>query len=319
MQQKINIVTFGGGNGSALTLRALKFHADQFDISAVVSMSDSGGSSGKLRKEFNTLPAGDILRAILASSTYKYKELMKPVFYSARPKDAGKLDGHSIGNLFLILAQQYSGDFMNGVRALEQAVDAQATIYPATLEPNDIIATLEDGRTLRGEHHIDRPRKEDRSRVISLAIEPSVQAYPEACTAIERASYLIFGPGSLYCSVIASLLPDGIRESIARSQARLIYVAGDIYEQDGEFGPTTLSKFVSELEGYLPRKINTIVFNNATLTQDQKTYYETRRWGRVVCDTSALGAYQLVTEPFELDSGGLDPAAFGRILSQLCT
>src|SRR3989338_10719600 len=103
---KKKIVVIGGGNGSSLCLEALKKHANIFDISAVISMSDSGGSSGKLRKEFNTLPPGDIMRAILSLSKYDYK-ILRRIFYKPRFKNTGKLDSHNLGNLFLTLMSQH--------------------------------------------------------------------------------------------------------------------------------------------------------------------------------------------------------------------
>src|SRR3989339_860667 len=116
---KKKVVVIGGGNGSAISIVALKQNLDLFDISAVISMSDSGDSSGRLREEFNTLPPGDIMRAVLALSKYDYP-LLKQIFFRNRFSGAGKLDGHNLGNLALILGEKYDGDFMSAIRALEQ-------------------------------------------------------------------------------------------------------------------------------------------------------------------------------------------------------
>src|SRR3989338_2345279 len=151
MASKKNGVVIGGGNGSACSINALKDHRDLFDVSAVISMSDSGGSSGRLRREFNTLPMGDILRATLAMSPYDYRTLKK-VFNKSRFTDAGKLDGHNLGNMFLALGAQYSGDILHAVRALHQAVEAVGVAHPATLTPSDLCVELSNGDVVVGEH-----------------------------------------------------------------------------------------------------------------------------------------------------------------------
>lgn len=314
MSEKKNVVVFGGGNGSAMTLRALKRHRRSFDVSAIVSMSDSGGSSGRLMKEFDTLPAGDILRAVLASSPHSYKEFLKPMFHGARFEGTGKLDSHNLGNLFLVLAEQYSGNFMHAVRALEQAVGSLATAYPSTLVKNDLVAEIEGGETLHGEHAIDRPSPEQRKRIQKVWLEPHVEANPEAIEQMKKADYLIFGPGSLYCSIVASILPKGMFEAISESKAELVYIAGDIYEKEGEEGPRLLSEFIHELEQYLPRKIDMILFNGAALSANQLEYYKQRQWGRLTYDAEKLSGYHIIDTPFEKYNGGLDPEKLGNIL-----
>ena len=118
---KKKIVVIGGGNGSSICLEGLKKYANKFDISAIISMSDSGGSSGKLRKEFNTLPPGDIMRAVLSLSKFDYK-ILRQIFYKPRFTNAGKLNTHNLGNLFLTLMSQYSGNFLYALEALSQSV-----------------------------------------------------------------------------------------------------------------------------------------------------------------------------------------------------
>lgn len=313
---KKKIVIFGGGNGSAIVLRALKRHVHAFDISAVISMSDSGGSSGRLRKEFGTLPPGDIMRAVLASSTHGYKQVLKSIFYSNRFEDVGKLSGHNVGNMFLTFAQHYTGDFMLGVRALEQAVGSVATVYPATTMPNDLVVKLANGEMVKSEHQIDRPSGAYSDRIVKAWLEPAAPASEGAINAIREADYLFFGPGSFYCSIVASLLPTGIREAIAESSAKLVYIAGDKYEREGEHGPTVLSEFVLELEQYLPRKVDVVIMNTTELSVTQMKKYEERKWGVIMLDKEALREYEIVDKSFEKDSGGLDPEKLGSIFCE---
>src|SRR3990167_11517090 len=150
---KKKIVVIGGGNGSAVCLEGLKNYTNIFDISAVISISDSGGSSGKLRKEFNTLPPGDIMRAVLSLSKYDYQTLRR-IFYQPRFQGLDKLDGHNLGNLFLTLAGQYSGSFLRALEALSQSVEAQGRVYPVTLESSHLAAELQNGDIIRTEEFI---------------------------------------------------------------------------------------------------------------------------------------------------------------------
>ncbi|MFH1789563.1 MAG: uridine diphosphate-N-acetylglucosamine-binding protein YvcK [bacterium] len=314
---KIKAVIIGGGNGSAITTRALKQNLDLFDISTVVSMSDSGGSSGRLRDEFKTLPPGDILRAILAqSSICEYKKL-KTIFNKNRFDDAGKLTGHNLGNLFLILSEQFAGDYMHAVRALEQSVQAVGHVYPVTLDETNLIVELENGKIIRTEAQIDRPNYDKRIKIKNARLEPLGKIYEEANHAIKQADYIFLGPGSLYCSIIAALLPAGVKEAIDESKAKLIYVAGNAYEVDGETGPTDLSGFVSQLEKYLPRKLNAIVFNNAKFDKTQSEKYKKKKWDIIGFDEKNLLHYNIIKGDYEREDGGLCKIKLGKILKKV--
>ena len=224
--KKIKAVVMGGGNGVAKTTRALKENLDVFEISSVVTMSDSGGSSGRLRKEFGVLPPGDILRAVLSLSIYDYK-MLKQMFRTVRFQDTGKLNNHNLGNLFLVLSEKYSGSLIDSIRALEQAVEATGHTYPVTLDETDLVVELNDGEIVKTEGVIDRPNYDRSLRIKKIWLEPSGNIYKDAKEKIEEADCILLGPGSLYCSVIASLLPNGVKEAINKSKAKLIYVAGN--------------------------------------------------------------------------------------------
>jgi len=276
---KTKIVVIGGGNGSALCLEGLKKYANKFDISAVISMSDSGGSSGKLRKEFNTLPPGDIMRAVLSLSKYDYK-MLRQIFYKPRFTNTGKLDSHNLGNLFLTLMSQYSGNFLSALEALSQSVEAQGRVYPVTLASANLVAELQNGEIIKTEEFIDNPKYNRGLKIKKVWLEPACRGYVEAQRAIESADYIILSPGSLYTSLIATLLPQGVKEAIAKNKkAKIIYVAGSAYRLDGETGPERLSDFVLQIEKYLPRKIDLVIHNNHKLTKKQKDIYKTKNWG----------------------------------------
>ncbi|MEK7131469.1 MAG: uridine diphosphate-N-acetylglucosamine-binding protein YvcK [Patescibacteria group bacterium] len=309
----VAVVVLGGGNGSALCLEGLKKYPN-FEISAVISMSDSGGSSGRLRKEFNTLPPGDIMRAILSLAKYDYK-MLRQIFYKPRFQNVGKLDSHNLGNLFLTLMSQYGGNFLFALEALSQSVEAQGKVYPVTLESSNLVAELENESIIRTEEFIDNPRYNRGLKIKKVWLEPVCQVYTEAQKAIAVADCIILSPGSLYTSLIAALLPTGIKQAIAKNiKAKIIYVAGSAYRLDGETGPEKLSEIILQLEKYLPRRIDLVIHNNHKLNKKQKEFYQTRNWGVFEFDKKNLKNTKVKSLDLEAVEGGLDPKKLGNIL-----
>jgi uncharacterized cofD-like protein len=229
---KKKVAVLGGGNGSAVCLEALKKFNNRFEIAGIISMSDSGGSSGRLRKEFSTLPPGDIMRAVLALSKYDYKSL-RQVFYKPRFAGLGKLDTHNLGNLFLVLAAQYGGSFMHGLEALAASVEVCGKVFPVTMHTVDLAAELDNGSIVRTEAFIDKPEYNRGWKIKKVWLEPDCKVYEAAAKAIRQADYIILSPGSLYTSLISTLLPAGVREAIAASKAKIYYVAGNAFRLDG--------------------------------------------------------------------------------------
>jgi len=320
---KKQVVVMGGGNGSSISLCALKEHLDLFDISAVTSMVDSGYSTGAMRKKFGMLPPGDIMRASVSMSIYPYK-ILKPIFYKNRTSTLEKLNtelkaerGPSLGNLFLLFASQYEGDFIKALRALEETVEAVGHAYPSTVEQSELVVELTNGDMIQSETKIDEPEYNRDLKIKKAWLEPEVSAYEEALKKIREADYIIFGPGDLYTSIVASLLPKGIYEAIAESKAHLTYVVGNAYHTEGETGPEKLSDFILELENYLPRKLDHIIYNNAELSLEQSAIYVQRKWSLVEQDVISSDDLRIVEGNYERTGGGLCPEKLGEIFKQL--
>ncbi len=320
---KNKVVVIGGGNGSAISLNALKLNLDIFDISAVTSMVDDGYSTGAMRRKFGILPPGDIMRASVAMSKYPYS-ILKPVFYKNRPTSLKKLNedlkakrGPSLGNLFLLFVSQYEGDFVKALRALEEAVESVGHAYPSTIEQAQLVVELTNGDIVKSEHVIDEPDYDRDLKIKRAWLEPEVSAYEEALQKIREADCIVLGPGDLYTSVIAGLLPKGIKETIDESQAHLIYTVGNAYHTNGETGPEKLSEFVSQLENYLPRKLDAVVYNSASLSDEQLATYQKRGWSLIEFDEENLADYNIVAGDYEKEEGGLDPEKLADIFREL--
>ncbi|HAZ28337.1 MAG TPA: hypothetical protein DCY48_00995 [Candidatus Magasanikbacteria bacterium] len=304
---KKNVVVIGGGNGAAISLCALKEFREEVNMSAVISMSDSGGSSGLLRKEFGALPVGDIMRAILAMSPYDHV-VLKKIFYRNRFSGAGKLDGHNIGNLFLVLSEQYGHDFDASLRALHQAVEALGVVHPVTFESSDLCVELSNGEIIINEHEIDRPTHSREHHIVRAWLQPTPSLSQGAKQAIEEADVLIFGPGSLYCSIIASLVVEGLSDAIAKNtDATLMYVVGNAYEKIGEAGPSKLCDFIKTLQSYLPRPLDRIIYNNHQLTHRELLHYEEKGWEPISYNATRCEGYPVIAGDFEKSAGGLCP------------
>lgn len=311
------VVVIGGGNSSAMTLEALKPLADKFEISAIVSVSDSGGgSTGRLIKEFKTLPPGDIMRAILSMSKYDYK-MLKQIFYRNRFFGVGKLDKHDLGNLFLVLSEKYCGDYMSAVRALEQAIEAKGHVYPATLERNDLCVQLTNGKTVKTEAKIDRPDYNRNLKIVKAWLEPKVTVYSEAKKALAAADYIILCPGSVYTSLIPVLLTGGVKEIIKKSKAKLWYTAFIAYDLVGETGPTTLSGCVQHLEKYLLRPIDLIVYNNHKSNRRQLEGYRERKWRVTKKDVENLPGRDTRGFDYEAENGGMEAEKLAEVFKKL--
>jgi uncharacterized cofD-like protein len=303
----------GGGNGGSMSIRALKRFSDSFHLTAVIGMTDSGGSSGRLRETYGVLPPGDILRAILAMSKYDY-ETFKHIFFEHRFTKAGALNDHGLGHLFIAFVEKYGGGIIDAIRALAQALDTIGPIYPVTTDSANLSVTLDDGTILTGEASIDRPDNGRNRRIVDAILDPAPTIYSRAQHAIEDAEVIIIGPGSFYTSLVATLLTDGVADAIERSQARIVFVSGNGYELNGEYGPTKLCDFVLELQKYVPTKFSAIIHNHADLTERQKAYYHQKQWGEIECDFTGIEDYNIISMNYEHVGGGSDCDKLGAIL-----
>lgn len=277
----LKIATIGGGNGQSVLLRALKHYLPQIEITSVVSVSDSGGSSGILREKFNILPMGDILRVILALSPYPYTEL-REIFYSNR-FSSGELSGHNVGNLLLTHLFQQTGDWLKAIAAFSETLKIQGRVLPVTLDLTTLCAELENGQIVKGETKIDKPDFDCRLRKKRLWLEPVSQVCEPVKEAIINADYIFLGPGDLYTSILPNLLVGGIRETLAQSKAKLIFTCCVANRVVGETCGFKASDYVSELQKYLPRPIDVIILQDSSVRPNLE-HFQAKKWEPVEID-----------------------------------
>jgi uncharacterized cofD-like protein len=266
----VRIVAIGGGTGLSTLLRELKQHVARRkeerqrlpiqDLAAVVTVTDDGGSSGRLRRDYRMLPPGDIRNCMVALS--KDEQLLSRLF-QYRFRSGRGLKGHSFGNLFLTALMHVTGDFTEAVRLSGQVLAIRGRIFPSTTELVGLEAVMEDGSIVRGETKISASRK--RIRRVRLAPR-RVHPLPEVLEAIRRADLITFGPGSLYTSIIPNLLVRGVADAVRRSRATKIYIA-NLMTQPGETLGYSVEDHIRAIYAHTsPGLFDWVVINNGPIS-----------------------------------------------------
>jgi len=266
----VRVVALGGGTGLSTMLRGLKAHLAErghrgaertiSDLTAVVTVTDDGGSSGRLRREYKVLPPGDIRNCLVALSQDEH--LLGKLFQYRFPAGRG-LGGHSFGNLFLTALTNSMGDFPKAVEVSAKVLAIRGRIFPSTAENVTLEATLEDGTVIAGETNISRSRK----RIVQVRLVPRrVRPLPEVLAALRGANLILVGPGSLYTSILPNLLVEEVTEVIAQSKATCVYIA-NLMTQPGETAHYSVADHVRAIYEHTRRNLfDLAVINRSTVS-----------------------------------------------------
>jgi uncharacterized cofD-like protein len=239
-------------------------------LTAIVTVTDDGKSSGRLRDEFAVLPPGDIRNCLAALA--REDDLLARLFRHRFPGDGG-LGGHSLGNLLILALNQISGNFLTAVEQARALLGVAARVLPSTLDRVDLAARC-GGRTVRGQVAIKAQHEPIEELILT---PPTARALPAAVEAILAADLITLGPGSLFTSVIANLLVPGIREALSRTEARKIYVCNVMTEFD-ETDSFTALDHVKALLAYAPEmRLNYAFFNSAPISAEMRRRYAAER------------------------------------------
>jgi len=260
----LKVVAIGGGTGLAALLRAVKHEAgrarDPWRLTGVVTVSDDGGSSGRLRDELGGIPPGD-LRNCLSALTREESVLSDLLNY--RFKGDGSLAGHSLGNLMLLAMADLTGDWVRAIRQLSGVLVTVGRLYPSTVVPVVLRAEDMEGRSYRGETSVNGAC----APLARLWVEPlDAEPLPEAILAILQADIILLAPGSLYTSTIASLLIGELRRAVARTGLPVIYVA-NLMTEPGETVGMDLEAHVATIQAYANLALSRVVANTTPLPE----------------------------------------------------
>jgi uncharacterized cofD-like protein len=288
------VVALGGGTGLSTLLRGLKElvirRTDErtsaehpiADLAAIVTVTDDGGSSGRLRRENRILPPGDIRNCMVALS--KDEALLGRLFQYRFHAGRG-LIGHNFGNLFLAALTHVTGDFTEAIRVSSKVLAIRGRIFPSTLSNVHLVATLENGRTVHGETRITASTVPIKKLKLSSR---GVRALPKAIEAIKQADLILLGPGSLYTSILPNLLIPEIAAAIAKSTAPRVYIA-NLMTQPGETAGYALADHLRAIQKHVPRRvIDWVVANRQAVSPDVARRYHAQGAEPVAIDISAL-------------------------------
>lgn len=260
------VVVLGGGTGLSTLLRGLK----QFpiDITAIVSVCDDGSSTGILREEFNIPAVGDIRRVIVSLS--ETEPLVQELF-NYRFHTTSDLDGHTVGNLLLTAMTEITGNLSDGIESLSKVLNLKGKVVPLTEDNVTLMAEMEDGSIVEGEHHITV----DRRNIKRVFYKEEPTPTSEAIKAILEADLIVLSTGSLFTSIIPNLICDKIVDALEKSPAKIMYVC-NMMTQPGETDGFTVTDHVSMLNQYLgQRKVDVVIANNGKIDATLAEKYET--------------------------------------------
>src|SRR3984957_8276993 len=315
----LRIVSIGGGNGLSTLLRGLKRYTrageGALDITAVVTVTDDGGSSGRLRRDFDVLPPGDIRNCMVALSE---DEALLSKLFQYRFSEGRGLKGHSFGNLFLTALTNLTGDFVQAVKVSSEVLASLGRIYPATNANVVLEAELENGSIVKGETRIGKSR----SRIRRIRLNPRrCKPLPETLAAIEDADLITFGPGSLFTSVIPNLLVEGIAPAIQRSRALKAYFVNLMW-QPGETIDFRASDHVEALHRHARMPlIDIAIVNTRPVSARQRRRYAAQNVRSVLNDIDRLAEMGLQVVATDLLASGEsvrhDPLSSADVALQL--
>jgi uncharacterized cofD-like protein len=308
------IVVIGGGTGLPVLLRGLKQYP--VDITAIVTVADDGGSSGRLREDLHIPPPGDIRNVLAALSDV---EPLVEEMFQHRFKTSNELSGHSLGNLILAAMTSITGNFVHAIQEMSKVLNVRGKVLPAANQSVILNAEMEDGTVVSGESKIPYSGK----RIKRVFLSPKlIRPLPETIQAIRQADLIIIGPGSLYTSILPNLLVPRLGDEVCRSHAKKVYIC-NLMTQAGETHGFTASDHVRAIYDHMSCAfINTILVNNEEIPQDVQLRYNEELAHPVQYDMpqlSELGLEVVHADIANLENGALrhDPKKVAKILYNL--
>lgn len=272
-QSKKRLVVMGGGTGTHTILKGLARYADLFHLSAIVTMADSGGSTGRLRDEFGYLPVGDVRLALLAlaRNTDEYDDILRKLLLYRFDRGEG-LAGHTFGNLFLVALTDILGSEEEAIHAASKMLAVRGEVIPVTTDKVHLVAKYVDGSVIVGEHEIDTRSDDDNARVSELSLTPAARATERALRAIGEADLIVLGPGDLYTSILANCVVDGVSEALRGAQGKIVYVS-NLMSRCGQTNGMGTREHLGEISRYIDRIPDHMIVNTTPFRDDLLTLY----------------------------------------------
>lgn len=275
------ITAIGGGTGTFVVLSGLKKYP--LDLSVVVTMMDSGGSTGRLRDQLGILPPGDLRQCLVALSEAPL--LWRKLFLYRFEK--GDLNGHNFGNIFLAALEKVSSSYDEAIDTASFVLKTKGSVIPVTHNKLHLVVKYENGSKIIGEGRIDENHGEQ-SRIIDASLEPKGKANPKAVKSILEADFIVIGPGDLYTSIIPVLLVDDMKVAIKKSQAKIVYIM-NMMTKSGQTTNYKASDHVRDLTKYLGKQPDYVLINDGEIIPEILSSYERYNEVKVINDLNKNG------------------------------
>jgi len=314
------IVVIGGGTGTYTVLTGLKTRS--VELTAVVSMADSGGSSGRLRDELGILPPGDVRRCLLALASDEVSQTLRNLF-AFRFENGQELKNHSFGNLFLAALTEITGREDLAISEAAKVLQVRGQVLPVSLTNTHLWARLEDGTVIKGETNIDIRRVKPQLKIEEVFLKPPAEIYAPVAEALAAADLIVIGPGDLYTSIIPNLLVRGIDTALLASSAPVVYVV-NIMTKHGETTGFAASDFAREIVRYLGRKLDFLVVNRFAkpIPPRLRDRYQEEKAAPVTADVKRCSDYAVKVVGGNLVSAKSllrhDPVRLAETILELC-
>lgn len=279
------VVTIGGGKGQSTVLQGLKNYNERIFISAIVSMVDNGGSTGRLSEELGIPPFGGDFKDVMTGLSRD--KVMINLFHH-RYEHGTDIKGHTVGNLILLgLLEQCQWDIPKAIELAKKVLSIEADILPSTLDRVHLVAEYKDGSIIKGQDEIDNNLSKKFQTITNLTTDPIASAHDQAVQAIKQADAIVLCPGDLYGSLLCNLVVPGIKAAIAESNATIIYIT-NLMTKVNQTHNWPASRFIAEVQRYLPRQIDYAIVNTGELGQDisGSEQYKEEHWEMVENDVS---------------------------------
>lgn len=274
--KKKTITVIGGGTGTFIVLQALKNL--NVNINAIVSMMDSGGSTGKLRDQLGVLPPGDIRQCLVALSDAPM--LWRKLFLYRFEK--GDLKGHNFGNIFLSALEKVTKNYQEVIDNAAFILKTKGEVIPVTFSKTDLVVKYSDGSILKGEGKIDSNKSKNK-KIVKAFLSKKVNPNPKAIAAIKKSDFIIIGPGDLYTSLIPPLLVKEISKTIKNSKAKIVFIV-NLMTKSGQTSNFTASDHFKIISQYLTRPPDIILINNGKIPSGVLKWYKDHREKTVIDD-----------------------------------
>ena len=275
---KKNVVVIGGGTGTFAVLSGLKAYADEIALTAIVAVSDSGGSNGRLRDELGTLPFADARMALiaLADETKMDSQTLRELMLYRFTKGVG-LQGHNFGNLFLTALSEVMHSEEEAIAAASRMLGVTGVVLPVSCEKLTLCAEYSDGLVVRGESHIDEPAPErDAHSIRRLWIEPESHETEAVRAALARADMIVLGPGDLYTSLLAACLVGDMPALIQQAHCPFVYI-GNLFSKFGQTTGYDTARYVAEVSSYVGRTPDAFFINTTPFPKELVEKYATTK------------------------------------------